>query len=125
MLKVATKWVAIGILFDIPYERLQIYEAEEDLEKRVSRLVEAWIDNELGSKPTWKRLVEVIASKAGGDHQALAKKLASDHQPSEAEEQGTYCISSIKCRGIYLLALLVDLASIRVSHLSRVGVYKR
>ena len=79
LMTVATKWVSVGILLGIRYDRLQMCEAEEDLETKVSKLVEAWLVKHLGSKPSWKRLVEAIASKAGGDHQTLAKKLASDH----------------------------------------------
>ena len=80
LMTVATKWVSVGILLGIPYDRLQMLDAEEDLEMKVSKLVEAWLGRRLGSKPpSWKTLVEAIASRAGGDHQTLAKKLASDH----------------------------------------------
>lgn len=88
LLQVATKWVAIGILLDISYDRLQLFEAQhDDMEKRVLKLVEAWIENRIGSVPTWRRLAEVIACKAGGDHYALAKKVANDH-PLTGKEQG-------------------------------------
>lgn len=86
LLKVATKWVAIGILLGIPYDRLLLIEDEDDLEKRVSKLVEDWLEKRRhGGEPTWQKLVEVIASKAGGDHQALARRLASDHPVTEEE----------------------------------------
>lgn len=95
-LKVATKWVAIGILLGIPYDRIQIFELEDDLEKKISKLVDAWLDKKLGLEPpTWKRLVEVIAAKAGGDHQALAKQLASEHPVTEG--QGRLNLVCISC----------------------------
>lgn len=77
----ATKWVAIGILLGIPYHSIMMFEAaEDDLERRIFKLAEAWLEKNLGfGQPTWRKLVEVIASKAGGDHQALAKRLATDH----------------------------------------------
>ena len=84
----ATKWVAIGVLLGIHYDRLVMFEAAEDnLEQRIFKLDEAWLEKNLGfGQPTWRKLVEVIASKAGGDHQALAKRLAADH--SLTTEQG-------------------------------------
>ena len=87
LLTVATKWVAIGVLLGIPYDRILMLETQEDLEMKVSKLVEAWLDKNLGSKPSWKRLVEVVASKAGGDHQTLAMKIAKDH-PVVEEQNG-------------------------------------
>ena len=77
----ATKWVAIGILLGIHYDRIMIFEAAgDDLERRIFKLAEGWLEKSLGvGQPSWRKLVEVIASKAGGDHQALAKRLASDH----------------------------------------------
>lgn len=87
LLQVATKWVAIGVLLGIHYDRIVMFEAEDDLERRIFKLAEAWLEKHLGvGQPTWRKLVEVIASKAGGDHQALAKRLASEHPVTE--EQG-------------------------------------
>ena len=110
MLKVATKWVSIGILLGIPYDRIQFFETEDDLEKRVSKLVDAWLDKKLGSEPpTWKTLVEVIAAKAGGDHQALAKQLASEHPATEGQGR----LYSLFCR--YLITRHTDEGSSLVS----------
>lgn len=86
LLQVATKWVGIGILLGIHYSRIVMFEDEDDFEKRLAKLAEAWLEKKLGEQPTWRKLVEVIGSKAGGDHQALAKKLAGDHPITE--EQG-------------------------------------
>lgn len=86
LLQVAIKWVAIGILLGIDYSKIVMFEYEDDLERRVAKLADAWLEKNLGEQPTWRKLVEVIGSKAGGDHQALAKKLACDHPVTE--EQG-------------------------------------
>jgi hypothetical protein len=85
LLHVPTKWVAIGILLGIHYDRIVMFEAaEDDLERRIFKLAEGWLGKELGvGQPSWRKLVEVIASKAGGDHQALAKRLASQHPVTE------------------------------------------
>ena len=104
LLQIATKWVAVGVLLGIPYDKIQMFEAEDDLERRVFKLAEAWLGKNLGVEPTWRKLVEVIASKAGGDHQALAKRLASDHPVTE--EQGKYRAVSVWCYFMLIPELL-------------------
>lgn len=86
LLEVATRWASIGLLLGIPYDRIDAIEDTDDLDDRVSKLVKIWIVKRLGNSPSWKSLVTAIASKAGGDNLALAKRIASEH--SEIQENG-------------------------------------
>lgn len=97
LLQVATKWVAIAVLLGIDYDTIMRFEAEDDLERRILKLAEAWLEKNLGvGQPTWRKLVEVIASKAGGDHQALAKRLATDHPVTEEQGKKAYQVAERK-----------------------------
>ena len=45
-------------------------------------------------KPTWKRLVEAVEDKVGGNNPALAQKIAKDHSSS----------SNTKCECVFLVS---------------------
>ena len=46
-------------------------------------------------KPTWKRLVEAVEDKVGGNNPALAQKIAKDH-PSNSNTKCEYLIPSVR-----------------------------
>ncbi len=93
---VADKWMAIGLLLGISYSKLVTYEDEGTLSDRVSAMISDWLEKRYKMQkfglPTWRRLVEVIASRAGGAHNALAKQLAKSHpiQVAKSEEEMLY-----------------------------------
>jgi hypothetical protein len=80
---VATNWVSIGLLLGIPYKRMEIFKLEDTLEERMGMMVDAWLslkhDVAVFGEPTWRRLVEVVASSSGGGHMRLATEIARDH----------------------------------------------
>ena len=88
---VADKWLAIGLLLGIPYHRLEACEAEDTLNQRVTRMVTEWLekryDTEKFGLPSWRRLVEVIASRAGGSHNYLANQLVKSHPVQAAQPE--------------------------------------
>ncbi len=94
---VADKWMAIGLLLGISYSRLITYEEESTVSDRVSAMISDWLEKrykmEKFGVPCWRRLVEVIASRAGGAHNSLAKQLARDHpvQADQPETEELYC----------------------------------
>ena len=86
---VADKWMSIGLLLGIPYYRLEGCEAEDTLSHRVTAMVTEWLerryDTEVFGVPSWRRLVEVVASRAGGSHNYLANQLVKAH-PIQADQ---------------------------------------
>ena len=80
---VADKWMSVGLLLGISYKILQICELSDTLDEKVNGVVEAWLgkkyDVESFGEASWRKLVEVVASRAGGCHQALAAKIARQH----------------------------------------------
>ena len=80
---VATNWVSVGLFLGIPYKLIEIFKLEDSLEESVGKMVEAWLtrkyDVAVFGEPTWRKLVEAVASRSGGCHQRLAADVARDH----------------------------------------------
>lgn len=80
---VATHWDSIGIFLGIPYEDIQRWRLEHSIVDRLTRMVEGWLerkhDVEEFGEPTWRLLVEAVATMSGGNNQRLAAKIAKKH----------------------------------------------
>ena len=88
---VASNWFSIGLFLDIPYKYLELYKLEDSLEQSIGMMVDAWLarkqDEEAYGKPSWKKLVEAVASRSGGGHRRLAAKIAKDHSLGSEESE--------------------------------------
>ena len=80
---VATQWASIGLFLGIPYKDIEIFKMEDSLENSVTRMVEAWLqrkhDSQAFGEPSWRRLVEAVASPSGGNNKSLASQIAAKH----------------------------------------------
>ena len=98
---VADKWLAIGLLLGIPYHRLEACEAEDTLNQRVTQMVTEWLgkryDTDRFGLPSWRRLVEVIASRAGGSHNYLANQLVKTHPVQAGQPEAALYRESLCC----------------------------
>ncbi len=86
---VASNWFSVGLFLGIPYKLLEIYKLEDSLEESIGMMVDAWLagkqDVEAFGKPSWRKLVEAVASRSGGGHRRLAAEIAKAH-PLGSEE---------------------------------------
>jgi len=109
------KWDAVGLFLGIPFKVIEWCRLEDTLEERIREVVNAWLGRkyevEHFGEPSWRKLVEAIAHKAGGYHKRLALKLAKDHPVfiggSFQLEDGSRWGSDTRCRfhfksGFYL-----------------------
>ena len=57
------------------------YPSESDAEQALSDTLKLWLQQKCKrhDRPTWRRLVEAVDRKAGGNNHELAKKIASQH----------------------------------------------
>lgn len=80
---VATNWVSIGLFLGIPYKLIEIFKLEDELKDKITKMVGAWLarkyDVEVFGEPTWRKVVEAVASRSGGCHHRLAAEIARDH----------------------------------------------
>lgn len=97
---VATNWIAIGLFLGIPYNRIEMFQEEGDLEGRINKMVAFWLggrcDTEQFGEPTWRKLVDAVAARSGGCHQRLAAEIAKNHPLGTAKvwkESATLCSS--------------------------------
>ena len=82
---VAGKWKEIGLFFGLAFHQLERMQGESDM-------VEAWLkqsyDTEHFGKPSWKKLVSAVGSRAGAGDVEAAKRIASRHR---VESNSTPC----------------------------------
>lgn len=80
---VANKWYSIGLFLGIPYKHMELFKMEDSIEESITEMVKAWLKRKYDVKafgePSWRKLVEAVASRSGGGHCGLATKIASDH----------------------------------------------
>lgn len=81
--EVAARWKYIGDMFKLPPGTLDTIGAENHYRPNecLRVVILKWLQK-FGysqSPPTWRRVVEVVESQAGGDNPALARKIASQH----------------------------------------------
>ena len=85
---VAHKWIEIGLLLGIPYSQLKMLEFSDGLDEMVQGVVRAWLEEKYNTqvfgRPTWRKLVEVVGARAGGNHVALAQEIAGEHSATAA-----------------------------------------
>ena len=86
---VAHKWMEIGLLLGIRYFELQMLKSESDeLKEMVRGVVHAWLkekhNTQVFGRPSWRKLVEVVGARAGGNHAALAQEIARKHSATVA-----------------------------------------
>lgn len=82
---VGHKWFEIGVVLGLSYGDLMALKySPESVHEQVMKIVSKWLegayDTAMFGKASWKKLVEVIGSRAGGDNQQLAAKIAAEHQ---------------------------------------------
>ena len=80
---VAARWRNIGILLGIPPSDLDAVRSDRPIDCMLEMLL-AWLRkaynvNRFG-EPTWLKLVEVVANKAGGENTSLAEDIAGRHK---------------------------------------------
>lgn len=81
---VATHWLEIGLLLGIPYSTLElIRDSHDEVAARVNEVVRVWLEErynvEWFGRPSWKKLIEVMGARAGGNNGALAVEIAREH----------------------------------------------
>ncbi len=81
---VSAKWKHIAIILGLPYNDLQKLHQNGDVEEFTHSVVEKWLSRDFDfstfGMPSWKRLVEAIGSKAGGDNARHAHQIAKEHK---------------------------------------------
>ena len=85
---VAHKWMAIGLLLGIPYSQLKMLEYSDGPDEMVRGVLCAWLEErhntQVFGRPSWRKLVEVVGARAGGNHAALAQEIAREHSTTVA-----------------------------------------
>ena len=83
---VLDKWRSVGGALGVQPNRIRAIQATHptSLENCMDETLLVWLrrsHNEAKhGPPTWKKLVQAIAARAGGQNVALAQKIAEDHQ---------------------------------------------
>lgn len=78
--EVAARWKYIGDMFKLlPGTLDNIEKANHQPDECLREVILKWLRQSCYSQspPTWRRVVEVVESQAGGDNPALARKIAS------------------------------------------------
>ena len=98
---VAIHWESIGLFLGIPYKYIELFKLEDSLEDSVAKMVEAWLarKHDVGTfgEPTWRKLVEAVASRSGGGNQRLAANICKDHPLSYTSESTWVGVGSDDC----------------------------
>ena len=96
LVPVSTKWKEIGIMFGLPYHYLHMLSSSgKKTADCVFDMIEKWLkknyDTANFGMPSWKKLVEVVGARVGGNDSSVASEIASRHQaePMEEEVKGT------------------------------------
>ena len=80
---VSAKWSDIGVMLGLSYDFMQGLLGKDDIMDRIRSLVKKWLKKKFDFKnfgvPSWKKLVELIGAKAGGDNSAHALNIAKKH----------------------------------------------
>ena len=82
----SAKFYSLGMMLGLPASELDKIRGEfyHDWDQALKQVIIAWLrllyDVTNHGCPSWKRLVEAIASEAGGKNRALAKTIADIHQ---------------------------------------------
>ena len=80
------RFYPVGIALGLPSSKLDKIRQNypRDCDEALSQVIIAWLkqsyDTSKHGHPSWKKLVEAVASEAGGQNPALARKIAAAHQ---------------------------------------------
>ena len=94
---VAAKWKNIGIALRLNPDILDSIQAgnSNNPQACLSSMLTEWLKGNYNVKrfgePTWKWLVDVVGDPAGGEYMALARGIASRHEPRGMS--GEYAVS--------------------------------
>lgn len=82
---IASKWKRIGVTFGLDPDKVkEIEDKYRDPWERLCEVLMEWLkcnyNTEKFGEPTWRRVVEEVASPCGGNDKALAMKIANEHQ---------------------------------------------
>ena len=80
LISVAVQWRDIGLLLGLEVHQLDTIRADNtDVKSCLNGMLIKWLsgafDTAKHGEPSWNRLSEAVASRAGGDKPALAKKI--------------------------------------------------
>ena len=90
IVSMASKYYEIGSGLRLGEDELDAIEelSHQNPRKALSKVISAWLDKtynvERFGPPTWRWLVTVVDSKAGGNDHDLAKEIASNHPALES-----------------------------------------
>lgn len=80
--EVKPRWMEIGLYLGFQYHQLETI-ATNSRRHVVSSMVAAWLrwnhNYKVFGKPSWKKLVEAIGAKAGGNNSNHAQSIAKQH----------------------------------------------
>lgn len=85
MAEVSSKWKLIGTIFRLRQEKLEQIDiaCSENPEECLLEVLKEWLrrnyDVARFGEPSWRKVVEALASPAAGNNKALALSIASEH----------------------------------------------
>lgn len=85
LIEVVSEWKPIGIGFGVKSSKLkEIEETHHGIPKKcLIDVLTTWLngnyDSDKFGKPSWRKVVEVVADPAAGDNVVLAKSIAEKH----------------------------------------------
>jgi len=81
--EVNPRWMEIGLYLGVRYYQLEAI-AMQLGDNQVADMVDAWLrwnhNYKVFGKPSWKKLVEAIGAKAGGNNSKHAQSIAKHHR---------------------------------------------
>ena len=85
VMEVSAKYYKLGIVFGLPPSELdKIWQGfPHDMDQALIEVIKRWLKHsykvDQHGPPSWRKLVEAVDSRVGGDNHLLAKKIASHH----------------------------------------------
>jgi len=115
-IEVAARWKFIGDTFRLSDGTLEIIRADcSDSKACLQEVISKWLrksgyDSQQYGSPTWRWVVEAVASPAGGDNPELARRIAAQHP------KGTYMLLADLCPFLHMVSeVLVCVCDVRHS----------
>ena len=94
--QVENKWMEIGVFLGLKYSSLDGARQEED--DKIAYVTKKFLKKSymvnIYGEPTWKRVIEAIGAKAGGDNPRVAKEIAEKHQGITLTQNNTHHLYS-------------------------------
>ena len=92
LVPVSARWKEIGIMFGVPYYFLNMLcLSGKKIADCLFDMIEKWLkrdyDTDNFGMPSWKKLVEVVGARVGGNDSSVASEIASRHQAEPVEEE--------------------------------------